>query len=154
MTLRLRRELFTWAIFLTKMIASFNSIISKESITVCPFKLLYCYISRTWMSHFHELETGRGNVYDKVLSIGKVPSVSLVIYKAIVNPLTIFSKAFVKQSRELDIDYNHWRAIFQIPFSSLRERKIIYLQFRFLHRMLGYNRLFFKQKERRFVHLL
>lgn len=75
----------------------------------------------TWKSQFHELGTGRGNVQDRVLSICGMPFVSCVIYKAVVNPLTILPKAFVKWSRELVIDHNHrGKKIVQIPFSSLR----------------------------------
>lgn len=50
---------------------------------------------------------------------------------------------------EFNIDQDHWSSIFQIPFSSLRDSTLKYFQFRFLHCILGTNRLltFFLMKQ-------
>ena len=120
-------------------------------INYCPFTLLYgiySAIPSAWRSRFIEVDTNDENPVTNIVSIQRMPSVSQGIYKSIVNSITVSPKAIARWNREFNIDPDHWSIIFHIPFRSLRDSKLKYFQFRFLHRILGTNRLLFLMKQR------
>ena len=121
------------------------------NITYCPFTFLYgiySAIPKSWRPHFIESDTVEENVATNLSAIGRMPSISRGIYKSIVKSLTVPPKAIAKWNREFNLDPGLWNTIFQIPFSSLRDSKLKYFQFRFLHRILGTNKLLFLMKQR------
>ena len=50
---------------------------------------------------------------------------------------------WIWEIRLFNFDNDNWCIIFKIPFITLRETKIQYFQFKFLHRLLATNRLLF-----------
>ena len=67
------------------------------------------------------------------------PRVSQLVYKALIHGIGTPPTAIKKWEREFSLTDDQWQRIFRIPFTTLRETKIQYFQFRFLHRLLGTN---------------
>ena len=74
--------------------------------------------------------------------------VSQWIYKTLIQSIGTSPIAIKKWEREFTFTDAQWQRIFKIPFNTLRESKIQYFQFRFLHRIIGTNHLLYLMKKR------
>ena len=122
----------------------------KYSINVCPFTLLrgiYASIPKTWKD--------RLNVTDPITFdpkpfaiVHQIPYLSRFIYLSSVKSFVKPPVAIDKWNVSFNFDLSQWNAIFQAPFISLRESKVQYFQFRFIHRILGTNKLLWRMNLR------
>ena len=74
-------------------------------------------------------------------SILNVPNMSRVIYQQIISTVYTVPTSCSKWNLSFPDIAESWNIIFRIPFTSVRESKIQYFQYRFLHRALGTNSL-------------
>lgn len=75
-----------------------------------------------------------------------VSSMSRIVYKQIVTKFYSPPTCCTKWNNSFPELMNRWQLIFRIPFISLRETKLQYFQYRFLHRILGTNELRHRMK--------
>lgn len=68
-----------------------------------------------------------------------IPSVSKHIYKSLITRVSTPPAAVAKWNLYFNITATQWEKIFQAPFRSVRDSKLQYFQFRFLHRIIGTN---------------
>ena len=70
------------------------------------------------------------------------PSVSQLVYRRLVSKVVNTPTALLKwQATFADLSAANWEAIFKCPWVSIREPKLLFFQFKFLHRILPTNRL-------------
>ena len=79
--------------------------------------------------------------YDKIIHS---PSVSQSVYRRLISTLVESPTAMSKWVNEFpDISTNIWEYIFKCPWATTRETKVVFFQFKFLHRILPTNRLLY-----------
>ena len=71
---------------------------------------------------------------------------SQLVYSHLIKKISLPPLAIEKWNIQFNIDEDDWESIFQNPYYSVRDVKIQYFQFRFLHRILGTNRRLFLMK--------
>ena len=112
----------------------------KYNLDYCPFTTYYGIISsipRLWKDN---LDTANPESVDMTFNtIQHVPSVSKHVYSNLIQSISSCPKAKYKWDIIFNITTSHWENIFQAPFHSVRDSKVQYLQFRFIHRIIGTN---------------
>ena len=73
---------------------------------------------------------------------------SLSAYINLISKVVLPPKAILKWNEVFEITADEWNLIFKIPFITLSDCKIIYFQFRFLHRVVGTGKLLYLMKKR------
>ena len=74
------------------------------------------------------------------------PKISRFIYRTLVEKISTHPTAIARCSQYNFCNNLNWHSIFSLPFKTARNMKVIYLQLRFLHRILGVNYLLHKMK--------
>lgn len=119
--------------------------IRKYNIPSFPFTRLTGIISaipRDWKRSMQETvdRSSEDSVIDRLSSI---TSVSRLIYPRLIRHISLPPRACVKWNASFTLTEDYWAVIFKMPFIALSDTKIQYFQFRFLHRVLGTNKLLY-----------
>ena len=124
---------------------TFTHFKQKFNLEAFPFTLYWGLINsipRNWRGiGCGPTEVPNGN-FTWVQRALQVSSLSQFVYNTCLKTIVTEPTALKKWSAELDNFNNYnWRNIWRMPWVSVRETKLSYFQFRFLHRILPTNRL-------------
>ena len=123
----------------------FDSFRRKHLLRIFPFTIFHGLISAipaSWRSEINSsVRLPVPNADSQITSIHNTSFLSRRICCKLIIPVVSPPKAIVKWASEFQLDSCQWESIFRTPFASLRETKVQYFQFRFLHRILGTNYL-------------
>ena len=124
---------------------SFGDFKEKYHLTSCPFTIFYGLIAAIPKAWRDNLQVEGSSAVESVLdSINRVPSVSKWVYNNLIKSIFTPPVALNKWKCLFDFTDSHWNNIFQAPFHSVRDSKIQYFQFRFIHRIIGTNYYLYK----------
>lgn len=118
---------------------SFTSFCNTYGVTRFPFTQFYgilAAIPGSWKATILQI----CNDYDSPLKIFSRSNISQLVYANLINKITHPPIAIEKWNLRFNLT-DKWDVIFKIPFHTLSDSKVIYFQFRFLHRILGTNYL-------------
>lgn len=121
---------------------SYREFCDKFNVTRFPFTKFFgmlLAIPSTWKSPFQGgIDLPPSDPF--INTISKIPKLSRQIYAHLIRRISIPPRVIVKWNLLFDLNDDDWNVIFRIPFHSLRETKVQYFQFKFLHRLLATNR--------------
>ncbi|KAJ8023150.1 hypothetical protein HOLleu_38251 [Holothuria leucospilota] len=72
---------------------------------------------------------------------------SRLAYNRFIDKIVLPPRSIEKWSASFNFNWEDWQSIFCIPKSTLSETKLIYFQFKFLHRILALNKLLYRMNK-------
>lgn len=123
---------------------SYDQLMDKFELNQFLFTLLSGIISAipSGWKNFWQVDYNNDNGNDHIIdSLSKTKSASKLIYPLLIQNISVPPRACAKWNATFSFSEENWSVIYKIPFIALSETKIQYFQFRFLHRVLGTNRL-------------
>lgn len=129
-------------------ILSYNHFTKKFNLK-CPFTVYFGMINaipRHWKHHMMTNNTADLRTVQPTEVSEIYPYTSRVIYRHMITKIYSPPTSLSKWNQTFPGVNDEWSTIFRIPFLSLRETKLQYFQFRFLHRILGTNVLRHRMK--------
>lgn len=130
-------------------ILSNREFVSRFNIEALPFTLCFGLISAlpvSWKRNVTSCELPNENTL-KYLKFISVPKSTNYLYKLLLKKRVATPSAISKwQSLSGENVHFNWGKIFSLPYRAVRNRKIQYFQFRFIHRILGVNEYLYKMK--------
>lgn len=121
-----------------------NAFKDRYSLDVLPFTILFGIITaipNEWKSRLGETTLDAPD--HPIQSLHTIPFLSRFIYTKLITSQAVIPTATRKWNLIFTITDRQWKTIFQAPFYSVRDSKVQYLQFRFIHRILGTNHLLY-----------
>ena len=114
-----------------------------------PFTLYYGIVKaipRLWKNNVRQVEKPNDNI-TRLISFITSSRPTKIIYNYLIKDYVQCPIAVAKWEQRFTRYYN-WSSIFQLPFLAVRDSKVQYFQFRYIHRLVATNSFLCKIKQR------
>lgn len=122
--------------------------VDNHNIRNFPFTHYYGIIAAipsSWKSNLRDINGFNLNECRLLKFASKQRSTNF-LYKSILSDKSSTPRALAKWEAMFPQNNFNWKSIFMLPFIAVREAKIQYLQFRYIHRIIGTNEFLFRIK--------